>query len=266
MTEDLDQDGLPRLPALTGPAVAESLPGLARVAGSAALHTAGWGLRTTTRNWMRVGRAVTSRDEAASLIRDVGSYVGALGESAIQQGYGAGTLSLSQTNSTFSKGQAPANQVYIATHAGFLLSKISSDDLTATPTETLLQMSTIAAAAANKSDVFAVGQNFSWDLTIGRGITRTIGLLSEYTLSQAYATTDEGLAAATAIDTISGQNGSPAVGITKLQVPVVFPPLVNVTITATNGSPFTLLSTAAADQFLQFKMVMRGYLMTMPVG
>lgn len=84
MTEDLDQDGLPRLPALTGPAVAESLPGLARVAGSAALHTAGWGLRTTTRNWMRVGRAVTSRDEAASLIRDVGSYVGALGEVAKQ--------------------------------------------------------------------------------------------------------------------------------------------------------------------------------------
>lgn len=84
MTDDLDNDGLPRLPALTGPAVAESLPGLARVAGSAALHTAGWGVRTTTRNWLRVGKAVTSRDEAASLIRDVGSYVGALSEVARQ--------------------------------------------------------------------------------------------------------------------------------------------------------------------------------------
>lgn len=84
MTEDLDKDGLPRLPALTGPAVAESLPGLARVAGSAALHTAGWGVRTTTRNWLRVGKAVTNRDEAASLIRDVTSYVGALGEVARQ--------------------------------------------------------------------------------------------------------------------------------------------------------------------------------------
>lgn len=80
----LDDEGLPRLPALTGPAVAESLPGLARVAGSAALHTAGWGVRLTTRNWMRVGKAVTSRDEAASLIRDVGSYVNALGEVARQ--------------------------------------------------------------------------------------------------------------------------------------------------------------------------------------
>ncbi|HVK26699.1 MAG TPA: Abi-alpha family protein [Nocardioides sp.] len=84
MTEDVDKDGLPRLPALTGPAVAESLPGLARVAGSAALHTASWGVRTTTRNWLRVGKAVTSRDEAASLIRDVGSYVSALGEVAKQ--------------------------------------------------------------------------------------------------------------------------------------------------------------------------------------
>lgn len=84
MTEDLDKDGLPRLPALAGPAVAESLPGLARVAGSAALHTAGWGVRTTTRNWLRVGKAVTNKDEAASLIRDVTSYVGALGEVARQ--------------------------------------------------------------------------------------------------------------------------------------------------------------------------------------
>ncbi|KRC52833.1 MULTISPECIES: Abi-alpha family protein [unclassified Nocardioides] len=84
MTEDLDKDGLPRLPALTRPAVAESLPGLARVAGSAAMHTASWGVRTTTRNWLRVGKAVTSRDEAVSLIRDVGSYVNALGEVARQ--------------------------------------------------------------------------------------------------------------------------------------------------------------------------------------
>lgn len=81
--DDVD-DELPRLPALNGPAVADSLPGLARVAGSAALHTAGWGFRTTTRNWMRVGRAVTNRDEATSLIREVGSVVGAVGEIAKQ--------------------------------------------------------------------------------------------------------------------------------------------------------------------------------------
>ncbi len=83
----MDADGLPRLPslpALTGPAVAESLPGLARVAASAALHTTEWGMRTTARNWLRVGRAVTNRDEAATLIREVGSVVGAVGEIARQ--------------------------------------------------------------------------------------------------------------------------------------------------------------------------------------
>lgn len=87
--EGYDEEGSTRLPAVPGsslsaPAVVETLPGLARVAGSAALHTAGWGLRTTSRNWMRVGRAVTSREEAASLVRDVSQYVGALSEIAKQ--------------------------------------------------------------------------------------------------------------------------------------------------------------------------------------
>lgn len=81
---EYDADGLPRLPALPGPAVVDTLPGLARVAGSAALHTAGWGLRTSARNWMRVGRAVTNRDEAAALVREVGQYVGTVGDIARQ--------------------------------------------------------------------------------------------------------------------------------------------------------------------------------------
>jgi len=86
MVDDITADDAApsRLPALTGPMVADSLPGLARVAGSAALHTAGWGFRTTTRNWMRVGRAVTNREEAAGLIREVGAAVGAVGEVARQ--------------------------------------------------------------------------------------------------------------------------------------------------------------------------------------
>lgn len=86
-----------RLPAIANGAVADSLPGLARVAGSAALHTAGWGVRTTARNWMRVGRAVTNREEAASLVRDVGQYVGTVGEIARQvaDGVPVGTALLS---------------------------------------------------------------------------------------------------------------------------------------------------------------------------
>jgi hypothetical protein len=82
---DLDKDGLPKLPAVAGNGpVVDSLPGLARVAGSAALNTAGWGLRTTARNWRRVGRAATNRDEAVQLIREVGSVVGTVGEIARQ--------------------------------------------------------------------------------------------------------------------------------------------------------------------------------------
>jgi hypothetical protein len=84
MTQSPDELNGTRLPAIRQDAVVESLPGLARVAGSAALHTAEWGLKTTARNWMRVGRAVTNRDEAASLVREVGSYVGAVSDIARQ--------------------------------------------------------------------------------------------------------------------------------------------------------------------------------------
>src|SRR5215203_2471696 len=85
MTDNLDEDGHPKLPAVAANAqVVDSLPGLARVAAIAAVNTTGWGLRTTARNWRRVGRATTNRDEAAQLIREVGSVVGTVGEIARQ--------------------------------------------------------------------------------------------------------------------------------------------------------------------------------------
>lgn len=74
----------PRLPAINTSAVAESLPGLARVTATAALNTAGWGLRTLARNSGRLSRAATNRDEAIGLIRDVGAVVGTVGEIARQ--------------------------------------------------------------------------------------------------------------------------------------------------------------------------------------
>ncbi len=75
---DLGRDG-ERLPAVDGPHVVDSLPGLARVAAGVALNTAGWGLRTSARGWRRVGRAATSRDEATVLLREVGSTVATVG-------------------------------------------------------------------------------------------------------------------------------------------------------------------------------------------
>lgn len=80
---DLDKDGLPRLPAYE-PFSADSVPGLARIAALAAWHTGQWGVKTTVRNWARVGRAATDRKEAAALVRDVSGYVGVLGELARQ--------------------------------------------------------------------------------------------------------------------------------------------------------------------------------------
>ncbi|QCW52026.1 DUF4393 domain-containing protein [Nocardioides dongxiaopingii] len=61
---------------------AEALPGLARVAASAAWHTTGWSLRTSAAAWRRVGRAVTDQDEAAALAEDAGQAIAVVGELA----------------------------------------------------------------------------------------------------------------------------------------------------------------------------------------
>ena len=60
----------------------EAIPGLARVAASAAWHTTGWSMRTSARAWMRVGRAVTQPDEAAALARDATRAATAVGDLA----------------------------------------------------------------------------------------------------------------------------------------------------------------------------------------
>ena len=80
----LDEQGLPQLPGVYQPFAADSVPGLARVAAMAAWHTGQWGVKTSMRNWARLGRAATDREEAASLVRDVSGYVGVLGELARQ--------------------------------------------------------------------------------------------------------------------------------------------------------------------------------------
>jgi hypothetical protein len=79
----LDDQGLPQLPVYE-PFAADSVQGLARLAALAAWHTGQWGVKTTVRNWARVGRAATDRAEAAALIRDVTDYVVVLGEIARQ--------------------------------------------------------------------------------------------------------------------------------------------------------------------------------------
>ena len=60
----------------------EALPGLARVAGHAAWHTTEWGVKTSARAWLRVGRAVTRPEEASALARDATRAAGVVGELA----------------------------------------------------------------------------------------------------------------------------------------------------------------------------------------
>lgn len=238
-----------------------------------------------------VGAFSSTTAGVVSANTEVQLFNAALFESAINQGFTAGSMTLNQTNSRFSKGQAPANQAFIATHAGFWLGKrIDADnnanlDLTAVGTEQLL---TAAAAPVpinagtfiGANDLFSVSQNFSWDLTIGRGITRTIGTLSEYVVPGSYAIEANdpvdgllGVSPPTTAPTavVPVQHGSPCSTLKKLEVPIIFPPLVNVSISAKCGSPFQLLpqgtpANAAAATGVTIGMVLRGYLMTMPVG
>ena len=58
------------------------MPGLARVAASAALHTTEWSVKTSAKGWLRVGRAITRPDEAAAMARDATRAVNVIGELA----------------------------------------------------------------------------------------------------------------------------------------------------------------------------------------
>lgn len=198
---------------------------------------------------------------------EVKLFNAALGDQAANQGYTGGTMTLSQTNSKFSKGQAPANQAFIAISAGFQITKISTQDLSgAAPVVSLLgtEVGQLAGSVSGQSDLYSVAQSFSWDLTVGRGITRTIGTLSEYCSPGTFAATSDDVADGAISNDASSQLGTPYTCLKRLEVPLIFPPLVNVSIEAKNGSPFQLINAATTN--VQIRMILRGFLMTMPVA
>ncbi len=86
-----------RTPALINPAMVDSLPGLARVAAHAAWHTTGWGVKTSAKSWLRAGKALTNRQEAAALAREAGEAVSVVGQlaRAVSAGVPVGTALLS---------------------------------------------------------------------------------------------------------------------------------------------------------------------------
>ncbi len=110
MDDDFDDRDVlgPRLPELLGPTV-DSLPGLARVATIAAWHTTGWGLRTSAKAWLRVGRAATDQREARALARDAGQALAAVGELArsVSAGVPVGTALVSAGEALGGIVQAP---------------------------------------------------------------------------------------------------------------------------------------------------------------
>ena len=62
--------------------VTDAIPGLARVAASAAWHTTEWGAKTSAKAWLRVGRAVVHPEEAQELARDLGKAASVVGDLA----------------------------------------------------------------------------------------------------------------------------------------------------------------------------------------
>jgi hypothetical protein len=169
-------------------------------------------------------------------------------------------LTISQGNSKFSKGQPPANQVFIGTHFGFGVAFADTND----PAEA----AGIRQSLFSANDAFAIISAFSWDLQIGNGITRTIGALLEYPdVGGAWAESRNTLGGEAVTFRDGAQNGVPACHKVKLPIPIVFPPLINVNISAACGNGFTLLDggTTVEDQFVSIRATLSGFLMTMPV-
>ena len=73
------------------------MPGLARVAAAAAWHTTEWGVRTSAKAWLRVGRAATDQREARALARDAGQALAVVGDLArsVSSGVPVGTALMS---------------------------------------------------------------------------------------------------------------------------------------------------------------------------
>ncbi len=98
MSDDYDEQEVlgPRLPELLQPTV-DSMPGLARVAAAAAWHTTEWGVRTSAKAWLRVGRAATDQREARALARDAGQALAVVGDLArsVSSGVPVGTALMS---------------------------------------------------------------------------------------------------------------------------------------------------------------------------
>ena len=198
----------------------------------------------------------------------------------VGQGY---TTALTRGESSWldSAGRLPANQVFIGISTAFQVYLRSTQSTASAATITTLR---------NVPALQQIGQNLAWEVTVGDGITRTIGSIGSYGgLAGVYGgvplngsggvTANVGaFANFTAFNGAQGTFlGDPCSDGVRLRVPLIFPPNINVRIKVRNGNAFNVeqfnsgaapavaQDTLPTSQFLCVKQFVRGYLCTMPV-
>lgn len=171
-----------------------------------------------------------------------------------EQGQGwAGSLTKSETNFEGSNGQFAANQAFVATRAAWSVWKLN-DHATNTDAN---QYQLFAQA----DDLLPIITKGVWDLSIGRGPTRIIGNLTDYPAGYGVHAVNGGIAVALGGATTGMQNGCPGVPMKPLDIPIVFPPLVSVDISAKWRSGFTL---SGNPGYIAVKLALFGFQFTMP--
>lgn len=186
------------------------------------------------------------------------------GENEQGQGW-VGALTKSQTNFVGSQGQYPANQAFVATRCGFSVFLLDADDTTGVGNNYY--------NVGYPDDLLGIIQKGVWSLTTGRGPKREIGALVDYPAGYGVAAVGGGaFANAAQTENIPGgcQNGIPGVPLKPLDIPIIFPPLVNVEMDVKWGSSFALTNSGTApynlnNLYLAVRCNLYGFEFTKPV-
>lgn len=184
-------------------------------------------------------------------------------------------LTRAQSSWVDSQGRLPANQAFIAVEAAFQVFNRT--------TNSCVDPAAVESLIKNVSALEAIGQNLTWDLTVGDGITRTVGTLGSYGGLGGVFGVPPSLGNAGAFDIADRPGaqgvslGDPCIAGVRLRVPLVFPPNINVRIRVRNGNAFEVEGfnggqgtlpgpvEGAIANYLAIRLYLRGYLCTMPV-
>jgi hypothetical protein len=227
--------------------------------------------------WSSALQTITSANQVpGDMTLDL--FQAAIGDTG--QGYTT-SLTRGETSWLDSAGRLPANQVFVGVECAFQAYLRSTQSTTSAATITTIR---------NVSALQAIGQALTWEVTVGDGITRTLGSIGAYGglagISAAIPLVGSGAVTANvgAFSNATNLNGAQGVFLgdscssgVRLRVPLVFPPNINVRIRVRNGNAFNVATfnngaspavaqdTLPTSQFLCVKQFIRGYLCTMPV-